>query len=80
MLHGFGVVHREIKPENIIIRGAQAVLIDFDASRMVDPEKNSDTKILGTTGYAAPEQYGFFQTDVRADIFPWRYAQCNARW
>lgn len=70
-LHRLGVVHRDIKPENIIIRGREAVLIDFDASRMVDPEKetNSDTKILGTMGYASPEQYGLSQTDARSDIY-----------
>lgn len=68
-LHSLNIVHRDIKPENVIIRGNQAVLIDFDASRMVDPEKDMDTKILGTTGFAAPEQYGISQTDARADIY-----------
>ena len=32
-------------------------------------EMNQDTQILGTTGYAAPEQYGITQTDERADIY-----------
>ncbi|MBR2042590.1 MAG: leucine-rich repeat protein [Oscillospiraceae bacterium] len=68
-LHELGIVHRDIKPENVIIRGDEAVLIDFDASRTVDPEKDTDTKILGTTGFAAPEQYGISQTDARADIY-----------
>lgn len=69
VLHGFGVVHRDIKPENVMIRGSQAVLIDFDASRIFKSECSADTQILGTTGYAAPEQYGLFQTDQRADIY-----------
>ncbi len=68
-LHKINIVHRDIKPENVIIRGSEAVLIDFDASRMVDPEKDTDTRILGTTGFAAPEQYGISQTDARADIY-----------
>lgn len=69
VLHKLGAVHRDIKPENVIIRGREAVLIDFDASRIFKSETNRDTQILGTTGYAAPEQYGITQTDERADIY-----------
>lgn len=69
VLHGIGAVHRDIKPENILLRGGEAVLIDFDASRVCKAESNADTQIMGTTGYAAPEQYGFSQTDARADIY-----------
>ena len=45
------------------------ILIDFDASRIFKSDTNQDTQILGTTGYAAPEQYGIAQTDERADIY-----------
>ncbi|MCI6957096.1 MAG: serine/threonine-protein kinase [Candidatus Faecousia sp.] len=69
VLHGMGAVHRDIKPENVIIRGSEAVLIDFDASRIFKGGSSADTQILGTTGYAAPEQYGISQTDQRADIY-----------
>ena len=69
VLHSMGAVHRDIKPENVIVRGSQAVLIDFDASRIFKGESSADTQILGTTGYAAPEQYGIAQTDERADIY-----------
>lgn len=69
VLHGIGAVHRDIKPENIILRGSDAVLIDFDASRLCKAENTTDTRIMGTTGYAAPEQYGFSQTDARTDIY-----------
>ena len=51
------------------MRGNEAVLIDFDVSRLVKPEHDTDTRIIGTTGYAAPEQFGFSQTDARADIY-----------
>lgn len=69
VLHCLGVVHRDIKPENVILRGGEAVLIDFDVSRICKPEHHSDTQVMGTAGYAAPEQYGFAQTDGRTDIY-----------
>ena len=69
VLHKLGAVHRDIKPENVMIRGSEAILIDFDASRIFKSGTNQDTQILGTTGYAAPEQYGITQTDERADIY-----------
>ncbi len=69
VLHSLGAVHRDVKPENIILRGSEAVLIDFDAARLYKPEETADTQILGTTGFAAPEQYGLSQTDQRTDIF-----------
>ena len=69
VLHSLGADHRDIKPENVMVRGDEVVLIDFDASRIYKLESETDTQILGTTGYAAPEQYGLSQSDERADIY-----------
>ena len=69
VLHGLAAVHRDIKPENVILKGSEAVLIDFDAARLHKPEAAADTQILGTTGFAAPEQYGLGQSDTRTDIY-----------
>jgi serine/threonine protein kinase len=64
------IIHRDIKPENIIITPeGQAVLIDLGIARRLKEEATKDTRHLGTRPYAAPEQYGFRQTDVRSDIY-----------
>lgn len=69
-LHGKGIIHRDIKPSNIILaKDGHIRLIDFDAARMPKNDLEQDTRLLGTRGYAPPEQYGFAQTDVRADIY-----------
>ena len=69
-LHGKDIIHRDIKPSNIILAGDGHIrLIDFDAARMPKDDLEQDTRLLGTRGYAPPEQYGFAQTDARADIY-----------
>lgn len=64
------IVHRDIKPSNIILtEDDHVVLIDLNAARMDDDESDHDTRLLGTSGYAAPEQYGFGKSSVTADIY-----------
>lgn len=69
-LHENGIVHRDIKPENIMITDDGCCkLMDFDVSREISDNKKTDTSILGTIGYASPEQYGIAQSDSRSDIY-----------
>ncbi|MEG0855351.1 MAG: serine/threonine-protein kinase [Terrisporobacter sp.] len=64
------IIHRDIKPANIIISNDKVLkLIDFDISRTYKEGENLDTTLLGTKGYASPEQFGFDQTDCRSDIY-----------
>jgi serine/threonine-protein kinase len=64
------IVFRDLKPANIMIAGDNRIkLIDFGIARFFKEDKQEDTFVYGTPGYAAPEQYGTGQTDVRSDIF-----------
>lgn len=64
------VIHRDVKPENIIISPqGQPQLIDFGIAREYRPGAERGTRIMGTEGTAAPEQYGCSQTDARTDLY-----------
>ena len=69
-LHSLGIIHRDIKPENVMIDRKGAVkLIDYGAAKFYKAYQVNDTVIIGTTGFAAPEQFGIAQSDNRTDIF-----------
>lgn len=64
------IIFRDMKPGNIMLsRSGQIKLIDFGIARFFRPTHTQDTQILGTPGYAPPEQYGKAQTDVRSDVY-----------
>ncbi|HEX6796582.1 MAG TPA: protein kinase [Ktedonobacterales bacterium] len=64
------IIFRDLKPANIMLtRDGHIYLIDFGIARVFAPGRSRDTQVLGTPGFAPPEQYGKAQTDPRADVY-----------
>jgi tRNA A-37 threonylcarbamoyl transferase component Bud32 len=64
------IIFRDLKPANVMIMADDRLkLIDFGIARVFKPGQHQDTMLLGTQGYAAPEQYGGGQSDARSDIY-----------
>lgn len=69
-LHDNGYIHRDIKPENVIISDSGVCkLLDYDIAKRITRGKSADTNVLGTVGYAPPEQFGISGSDERSDIY-----------
>ncbi len=71
-LHNFTppIIHRDIKPSNIIVTPDNRLfLLDYNAAKYFTDINSSDTVLLGTKGYAAPEQYGFGSSTQKTDIY-----------
>ena len=64
------IIHRDIKPSNVVVTSSGEVyLLDLNAAKIEDAGKEEDTVLLGTYGYAAPEQFGFGSSTVQTDIY-----------
>lgn len=64
------IIHRDIKPSNIMITSNNELyLLDLNAAKYFSKGNQEDTVLLGTQGYAAPEQYGFGSSSVQTDIY-----------
>lgn len=64
------IIYRDMKPANVMLKPeGNLKIIDFGIAREYKEDVLADTTILGTNGFAAPEQYGARQTDGRTDIY-----------
>ncbi len=71
-LHSFPspIIHRDIKPSNVIIADdGRLILLDLNGAKLAADGQTKDTVLIGTSGYAAPEQYGFGASNIQTDLF-----------
>jgi serine/threonine-protein kinase len=68
--HGLGIVHRDVKPANILLLpSGQVKMTDFGISRMNTSDITQDGAIIGTPAYMSPEQCRGDPVDARSDLF-----------
>lgn len=68
--HRAGLVHRDVKPENVLIGDdGQVKVADFGLVRTVDTQTSVSGALLGTVSYLAPEQIGHGMVDQRTDVY-----------
>jgi serine/threonine protein kinase len=69
--HAAGLVHRDVKPANVLLSGDHVYLADFGLTRLAghDPRMTSTGQFLGTVDYMAPEQFQREAVDARADVY-----------
>jgi serine/threonine-protein kinase len=74
--HAAGLVHRDIKPDNILLSGGAAVVTDFGIAHAIgasrtDGRLTTESTSLGTPAYLAPEQAAGDAIDARTDVYSW---------
>src|SRR5688572_13065475 len=69
--HAVGLVHRDVKPANVLLSGEHAYLADFGLSQLVgtDTRLTSTGQWIGTVDFMAPEQFSGAEVDARADVY-----------
>ncbi|GAB2523108.1 serine/threonine-protein kinase [Nocardiopsis aegyptia] len=70
-IHAAGVVHRDLKPDNIMLAADGPRVIDFGIARAVESTSVTASGVVGTIGYMAPEQLEGLRLTSAVDLFSW---------
>jgi serine/threonine protein kinase/streptogramin lyase len=67
--HAAGIVHRDVKPHNVLVEGERAYLSDFGLAKAIDESAASMASVVGTAAYMSPEQWRGEAVGPPADIY-----------
>jgi serine/threonine-protein kinase len=68
--HGLGIIHNDVKPANLMVRGERTLLLDFGFAKDLGLTAiTANSTAMGTPSYMAPEQFAGERSDPRSDLY-----------